>query len=225
MLSGRSQFDFALLAGFGEAIGDPVRQRDWQGHQLRRVIAGVAEHQALVARTHVLTRHGVLVHALSNVRTLAIEGHHDRAGLRVDAHVVVRVTDLLDHAADDVLIIDRGFRRDFTRNNGYTRGDHRLTGNPAVRILLKQGIQNTVGNLVRQLVRMAHADRFTRKQVLALRHGNLLLCGLRKEPLGKSLSRVLKVLADKPPIIAGVATREQDDEPPKLPTTHQGLTC
>ncbi len=41
-------------AGFGQPIDDPVSQRDRQRHQLRRVVAGVAEHQALVAGADVL---------------------------------------------------------------------------------------------------------------------------------------------------------------------------
>ena len=56
LLSGRSQFDFALVAGFGQAVEDAVGQRDRQRHQLGRVVAGVAEHQALVAGADVLAR-------------------------------------------------------------------------------------------------------------------------------------------------------------------------
>ena len=43
--SGRSP----ALARLGQAAGDPVRQRDRQRHQLRRLVAGVADHHALVA--------------------------------------------------------------------------------------------------------------------------------------------------------------------------------
>ena len=41
--------DRAVLADLGQPLGQPVRQRDRQRHQLGRVVAGVAEHQALVA--------------------------------------------------------------------------------------------------------------------------------------------------------------------------------
>ena len=41
--------DRAVLADRGEPLGQPVRQRDRQRHQLGGVVAGVAEHQALVA--------------------------------------------------------------------------------------------------------------------------------------------------------------------------------
>ena len=39
----------AVLAHRGELLGEPVRQPDRQRHQLGGVVAGVAEHQALVA--------------------------------------------------------------------------------------------------------------------------------------------------------------------------------
>ena len=51
---GPQPVDFALLAGFGQPVEDAVRQRDRQRHQLGRVVAGVAEHQALVAGADVL---------------------------------------------------------------------------------------------------------------------------------------------------------------------------
>ena len=47
--SGRRYGHDALLADLGEPLGEPVRQRDRQRHQLGGVVAGVAEHQALVA--------------------------------------------------------------------------------------------------------------------------------------------------------------------------------
>ena len=39
----------AVLADLGQPLGEPVRERDRQRHQLGGVVAGVAEHQALVA--------------------------------------------------------------------------------------------------------------------------------------------------------------------------------
>ena len=41
--------DQLLLAHLGEALGEAVRERDRQRHQLRRLAAGEAEHHALVA--------------------------------------------------------------------------------------------------------------------------------------------------------------------------------
>ena len=65
LLSGRSQSTSLLLPGLGQAVEDAVRQRDRQRHQLGRVVAGVAEHQALVAGADVLALGGVVVDALA----------------------------------------------------------------------------------------------------------------------------------------------------------------
>jgi hypothetical protein len=46
--------DRPVLAQLGEPVDDPVRQGDRQGHQLGRLVGGVAEHQALVAGADVL---------------------------------------------------------------------------------------------------------------------------------------------------------------------------
>ena len=46
---GPQPIDFVLAASFGQAIDDAVGERDRQRHQLVGVVAGVAEHQALVA--------------------------------------------------------------------------------------------------------------------------------------------------------------------------------
>ena len=64
-------------------------------------LAGVAEHQALVAGADVLALLAVLVHALGDVGRLLAEGDHDGAGLGVEAHLARRVADLLDDLADD----------------------------------------------------------------------------------------------------------------------------
>ena len=72
--------DFARLAGSGEPVEDAMGQGDRQGHQFGRVVAGVAEHQALVAGPDLLARCLVLVHALGDVRALPVQGDHHRAG-------------------------------------------------------------------------------------------------------------------------------------------------
>ena len=46
----------AVLAHLGEAAGEPVREHDRERHQLGRLVDGVAEHHALVARADAIER-------------------------------------------------------------------------------------------------------------------------------------------------------------------------
>ena len=54
LLSGRSQATSLAIAGRGQPVEDAVGQGDRQRHQLGRVVAGIAEHQALVAGADLL---------------------------------------------------------------------------------------------------------------------------------------------------------------------------
>ena len=76
-----------------------VREHDRRGHQLRRFIAGVTEHQTLVAGAllrRVLAFRRARVHALGDVRRLRRDGVHDQDLVGVKHVVVVRVTDVAD---------------------------------------------------------------------------------------------------------------------------------
>ncbi len=52
---GANPVDVLLLTQFGELVQDPVRQGNGERHQFGRLVAGVSEHQALVARSTVST--------------------------------------------------------------------------------------------------------------------------------------------------------------------------
>ena len=64
----------AALADAGESASQPVREHDRRWHQFRRFIAGVAEHQALVACALLgvaFSFRRLLVHALRDIRRTA----------------------------------------------------------------------------------------------------------------------------------------------------------
>ena len=145
-----------------------MRQGDWQRHQFGGFVAGVAEHQTLVAGTDVLARGFILVDAHGNVAALLAHGDEHRAGVGGDAHFVVGVADLADHVANHLLVVDRATGGDLTGDDGQARGHHRLARHAASRILREVGVEHAVGDLIGQLIRMAHADRLTGEQILAL---------------------------------------------------------
>ena len=126
----------AVLADFGEPHGEFVRQRDRHRHQLRRLIAGVAEHHALVAGP-------AGIHAHGDIARLFVDAGNDRAGIGVESKQRVVVADGGDGAANQGLEIDVGFGGNFA-------GDHDQSG--AVRV---SQATRLVGSSARQASRMA----------------------------------------------------------------------
>ena len=98
-----------------------MRQVDRQRHELRRLVAGVAEHQALVAGALVQRIVLRLVYALLDVGRLLVVGHQHGAAFVVDAELGVVVADALDGVARDLLEIHR-------RSGGDLAGHHDQAG-------------------------------------------------------------------------------------------------
>ena len=96
-----------------------------------------------------------------------MERDEDRAVVGADAHRGFGVADVVDDVADDFLHVDRGFGRDFAGDDGEAGGDHRFAGDAARGVLGEQGVEHAVGDLVGQLIGVAHADGFAGEQVLA----------------------------------------------------------
>ncbi len=113
LLSGRSQPTTFCCRALGQAIENAMGQGDRQRHQFGRVVAGIAEHQALVAGADLLAGGAFSFDALGDVRALLVDHHHHGAGVGADAHVVVDIAHLANHVAGDVGIVDVGLGGDF----------------------------------------------------------------------------------------------------------------
>src|SRR3954453_2325589 len=85
----------------------------WHGHQLRRLVAGVAEHESLISRALIHLLFLGAIDSLSNIRRLLIEGGQHRAGTIVESDIRAVVTDALDCSSCDLHIVHVGLRRDF----------------------------------------------------------------------------------------------------------------
>jgi len=164
---GTKPVDFTLLASFRQAIEDAVRQSNREWHELWGFVGGKTEHQTLVASADIFASVSVVIHAHGDVRALAVQTNFDGAGCCIEADVVVGVADFLDDLTGNLLEIDVGLGGDFTSEAAEVGGYQGFASDAAVRILSEDRIQNAVGNLIRQLVRMPHADRFTREQKLS----------------------------------------------------------
>ncbi len=111
----------AVLAQLGLALDQPVRVVDRRRHQLGRFVAGVAEHQALVAGAGVQVVVAGMVDALRDVVALLVVADHHRAALVVDAVLGVVVADALDGVARDLDVVD-------VRVGGDLAGQHHQAG-------------------------------------------------------------------------------------------------
>ena len=78
----------------------------------------------------------------------------------------VAIPHILDDLPNDVGNLDVGFGGDLARDEGDAGGQNSLAGHPAMFVLHDNGVQNAVGDLIRDLIRMAFGHRFGGKQVV-----------------------------------------------------------
>jgi hypothetical protein len=147
-------------ACLGQPLGQPVRQGDRQRHQLGRVVARVPEHQPLVAgallvELVVVALDPVLVgvvDALGDVGRLRPDGHRHAAGGAVEALLGRVVADLQDLLPDQLGDRRVGLGGDLTGHMDLAGGDQRLHGDPRGGVVLEEGVENGVADLVSDLV-------------------------------------------------------------------------
>ncbi len=143
-----------------------MRIVDGGRHQFRGLVAGIAEHQALVARALVEVEARAFVDALGDVGRLLVVGDQHRATLVVDAVFGVVVADPLDGVARDLNIIDVGVRGDFARQHHQAGVAQGFGSDAGARILFQDGVEDGVGNLVSDLVGVAFRNGFGSKKVV-----------------------------------------------------------
>src|ERR671915_782744 len=171
----------AVLAHRGEALRQPVRQRDRQRHQLGRLAARVAEHQALVAGaltvelvdSLALARLIRVGDALGDVGRLRADGHRHAARVTVEALGRGVVADLQDLFADHAGDVHIGLGGDLAGDVYLAGGDERLDGDSALQVVLEHRVEDRVTDLVRDLVRVALGDGLGCEQTAG--HGHRLL--------------------------------------------------
>mmetsp|Transcript_19833 Transcript_19833/g.58928 ORF Transcript_19833/g.58928 Transcript_19833/m.58928 type:complete len:436 (-) Transcript_19833:199-1506(-) len=154
----------AILADLGQAEAQLGRQHVRQRHQLGRLIRGVAEHVALVAGTDLLERLSVhAVHRLANVRRLLLNMHQHLALVAIQAHVLRDEANVPARRADDGLVVHLGLGGDLAEDHHHVGLRARLARDPAVRVLSQASVQDGIGHLVGQLIRMSLVDGLGRE--------------------------------------------------------------
>jgi len=155
------------IAGFTDlriAGHQRVSDSDGQRHQLRGFIDGEPEHHALIARALGLVAFRARVHADGNIGGLLLERDQNAGGVAVKAVIGFGVADFVDGFADHIGDFDIPLRRDFAGDHGKAACQQGFDRDPAFDILAQQLIENSVADLVGQLVRVAFGDRLGRKQ-------------------------------------------------------------
>src|SRR5271154_3378102 len=176
---GPQKIELAGFAKLGEIFHEPMRHRDRQRHDFRRLVAGEAEHQALVASALFLVQAFALGDALRDIRRLRLDRGEDGATVAVEADLGAVVADF-----------DRSLPRDFdvvgTRLAGYLAGQHdepglgeRLERDARVGVLGQQSVEHGVRDLIAHFVGMALGDRLRSEEEILKRHYSRLLLAKR----------------------------------------------
>ena len=177
--------ELAVAAFFGQHLEDLVGEIDRRRHVGALLIhlalgAGVAEHHALVARAFLVTALLFLgIDAHGDVGRLAVQQHFDVGAVIGEAVLVV--ADILHHVACDLadqfavdhrLAVDGAeqlapaLARDHDlvgraqRLAAQTGVDQAVVGDAELDVLLDEGVEDRIGDLVRNLVRMTFGNRF-----------------------------------------------------------------
>ena len=146
------------LAALVQLPADSVRVFQRQRDLLPALVAGVAVHRALIASTHAAVPAVVTVaalqgavHASGDVRALLSDVELDDIALGVEADV----RQYPAHHSRNVYLL---FRGDLASDNDDLANCHDLAGHTGALVLAEVCIQNSVRDLVTQLVGMSFAD-------------------------------------------------------------------
>ena len=156
----------AVLPDLGQPHGQHLSVLDRKRHKLLRLGVGVAEHHALVARAYeselVAAAAGLdlmrFVDAHRDVRRLSPHVHDYVAGVAVEAGIVAVVSDLAYDFARDSLVVDIEVAGSLAEYDHHACLCSAFAGYVSLRILSKYGIEDSVGHLVAELVRMSFSN-------------------------------------------------------------------
>ena len=186
-----------VLADLGQPLREPLGDHDRQRHQLGRVVAGVAEHQALVAGAALVEvvvggadpRLVAVVDALGDVERLAAEGDLHSAGGPVEALERGVVADVEDRRAHELGDRRVGVGPDLARDHDQTGGEQGLDRGPqvlAVGVVLHQVVEHGVADPVGDLVGVALGHRLRREETSVHARAHSLVRGWEAGLPGRS---------------------------------------
>ena len=148
----------ALAADLRQFVHDEVRQVKRQRHVRLGLVAGIAEHHALVARTLFL---GICaLHATVDVAALLVQRTEHATGRAVKHQLAAVIANLVDDIASRLHQVDVCLTFHLAGDNHLAGSDKRLAGNLRLRVVGEELVQDGVTNLVGNLVGMPFRYRF-----------------------------------------------------------------
>ena len=137
---GSQEVEDLLLSHLGQPPGQPVGKDDGHGHQLRRLVTGITEHQPLIPRPLFMVLS--FIHPLLDIGGLFVDGGDHGTGLPIEPHRRVIVSDLFDRLPDDGRHMDIAGSGDLSCDDRHSCRHQGLTGHPGIGVLTNDGIQD-----------------------------------------------------------------------------------
>ncbi len=142
----------AFLADLCQGAHDEVCQVERGGHIVLCLVAGIAEHHALVAgalQLLVFTRHTAV-----DVAALLVDGGEDAARVIVELIFGLGVADVLDGTAGHGLQVDVGARTHLAHDDHLSGGGKALDGAVRLVVVGQELVEQRVADLVAHFVGM-----------------------------------------------------------------------
>lgn len=150
-------WDAAISAGGRHASVELVCQLKGQREELWGLIGSIAEHDTLISSTK-LFESLLVMETLGDVRRLFLDCDKDVAGLVIEAFCGVIVSNVFDSCSDNSLVVESRLGRDFAKDHNHASLGGGFARNFGERVLSQAGVENGIGDLISDLVRMALAD-------------------------------------------------------------------
>ncbi len=151
-------WDGAIAAGGGHLSVELVGELEGQWEKLWGLVGGISEHDTLITGTELL-KNLVVVETLSDIWGLLLNGDEDVAGLVVESLGGVVVSDVLDGTTDNLLIIELGLGGNLTEDHDHTGLGGSLASNLGERVLSQAGVEDSIGDLISDLVWVSLTNR------------------------------------------------------------------
>src|SRR5208282_84500 len=148
----------SILANFRKFLGELVGEGNRKGHQFGSFVAGEAEHHSLIAGASGIHAHG-------DVAGLLVDAGNYGAGVGVEPVDGVIVADGLHYAADQALKVHVSFGGDLAGDYDEAGAGQGFASDAAGGVFPQAGVENGIGNLVGDLVRMSFGNGLRSKQI------------------------------------------------------------